>query len=551
MDVPYGETNASPRSDQIMTRVSEGRFDENLTLIVKEIMDEVLTNLDWWAGQVWWFLPGGFEQAAWQTSENAPGSFNNLSVISSLPTNVKHPTEFYLEPTILNLSDAHWLPNRDWLKDAGVRNLVMLDIVAEDRPSARLVFIVPSSKSLTAVAKQFLSAASVLLPKMVIRERARTELQFRATHDALTGLLNRRGLTNLLELATSPRNMLRSVMFIDLDKFKEINDAHGHPIGDELLVHIASQLGNTIRPTDALARIGGDEFVVVAGEVSSAADAEAFAKRLWKAIATQHTFSNGAKWNGTGSVGVAIWEPAENYLDVLRTADMLMYKAKKSGLGVQVQDLHALNQESDSLIEPIQVKQLVRLSDQTTCGYQVTVETVLRSPDSAQLGQLIADRLDLLANGAREEIWLRLPKSFWLDADRISGLLDQLRHHTGGANLSLVLACDLASYEARMVAREIFEQYAVTFVLDSFGTGTRDFDLLRLLEPIALVIDANSMQPNELSEDKASNFDWAGPKSVISIANVHKILSVAPSGATDNQLSSLASIGCDLGFINK
>ena len=113
-------------------------------------------------------------------------------------------------------------------------------------------------------------------------------------YDPLTGLLNRRGLNQLLELTPAVKKTLRAVLFIDLNKFKEVNDLFGHATGDELLIHVASELANQIRPTDALARIGGDEFVIVAAGVASPHAAELFAKRLWSAVAAPFTFTNGS-----------------------------------------------------------------------------------------------------------------------------------------------------------------------------------------------------------------------------------------------------------------
>lgn len=548
MENSFDDTGAiaTPSADQITTKVSQGRFDESLYAIVREIMDEVLTTLDWWAGQIWWFMPAGFEPGNWQTGPGAPINFALLAGSTFGADSTTWPEEIIKELTLISIDDATWLPNRSQLKRAGVRSIVVIDIIANDRPSVRLVFVVPSASALTVEAKLFLTASALLLPKMVIRERARTELHFRATHDALTGLLNRRGLNQLLEMQPTAKKNLRAVLFLDINKFKDINDTHGHEIGDELLHRVAKQLSSQIRPTDAVARIGGDEFVVIAAEVASAAGAAIFAKRLWGAVASSYKFANGASWHGSASIGVAIWHPGEKYVEVLRRADMLMYRAKNNDGGIEVEsDRPAVETDSSSASEPISISRIFSLTNSASAATQVSVETLLRSPDAAHLAGLIAAALAETEQEV-DDIWLKLPKSFWLDGDRITALLDALISHSVKAHISLVIASENASYEARMVAREIKEQYSVDLVVGAFGSGARDLELLALLEPSALVIDSHCLDRGKINPAKPEAFQWAEARSVLAICNELGIKSVAPSEANDTQTAILAKLGCNL-----
>ena len=161
------------------------------------------------------------------------------------------------------------------------------------------------------------------------------ELVFLATHDALTGLPNR---TLILDRIEQTLRRARSqqepvaALFVDLDNFKAINDSLGHGVGDELLCAVAERLEGVIRETDALGRMGGDEFVVVADGLSLAAGPELVAERLLEAF--RQPFALGEKGetlvHAKASIGIAtgVRSSAE---ELLRDADIAMYRAKWGG----------------------------------------------------------------------------------------------------------------------------------------------------------------------------------------------------------------------------
>ncbi len=175
-------------------------------------------------------------------------------------------------------------------------------------------------------------------------ERARTdeelsrrqeELAFMATHDQLTGLPNR---TLILDRAEQMFGRARrrqtpvAALFINLDNFTAINDTLGHAAGDELLQAIAARLDGVVRDADALGRLSGDEFVVLAEEVSLAAGAELIAERLHEALSAPFTLAAVAQTplTVTASIGIASGErPAAE--DLLRDADIAMHRAKWDG----------------------------------------------------------------------------------------------------------------------------------------------------------------------------------------------------------------------------
>jgi diguanylate cyclase (GGDEF)-like protein/PAS domain S-box-containing protein len=152
-------------------------------------------------------------------------------------------------------------------------------------------------------------------------------LAHEAQHDALTGLPNRRRMQDVLD-STLEQDAV-AVLFVDLDGFKPVNDAHGHEAGDELLRQVAHRLSACVREQDVLARVGGDEFVVLMPGVLATDDAEAMAARIRHAIA-QPFLIDGCDVRIGASVGLHVGAPAEDPDEVLRAADHSMYTAKKS-----------------------------------------------------------------------------------------------------------------------------------------------------------------------------------------------------------------------------
>jgi diguanylate cyclase (GGDEF)-like protein/PAS domain S-box-containing protein len=156
-------------------------------------------------------------------------------------------------------------------------------------------------------------------------------LRRQANCDALTGLANRFAFMEALALACAPDRTDRgglAVLFCDLDNFKRINDTYGHKAGDQLLQTVANGIELAVRPSDFVARIGGDEFCVLGYGLATPADAVALADRVRSHIAT----SRGASHRVGVSIGVAWTQADEVDADVLLTsADRAMYRAKRQG----------------------------------------------------------------------------------------------------------------------------------------------------------------------------------------------------------------------------
>nr|WP_136252770.1 diguanylate cyclase [Ningiella ruwaisensis] len=173
--------------------------------------------------------------------------------------------------------------------------------------------------------------------KRQIEQRKEIELKLihDAHHDALTGLPNRVMFNNRLELAISSKRRHGqhnyALLFVDLDRFKTINDTLGHHAGDEFLIEVAARLKQCKRSHDLLARLGGDEFVILVDSYNHLSDVEAIAQRIVDIVSRPFTIEKKEVYSGA-SVGVA--ELSETYTtadDALRDADAAMYQAKNLG----------------------------------------------------------------------------------------------------------------------------------------------------------------------------------------------------------------------------
>jgi len=165
-------------------------------------------------------------------------------------------------------------------------------------------------------------------------EEATAELSYHANHDALTGLPNRRLLTDRLEqaIAAARRKVEKiALLYIDLDGFKIVNDTLGHALGDVLLCEVVKRLRDRLRQCDTLARMGGDEFILIATGLKQADAVQTLAERLHEELRPPFRI-DGNELFVTASVGISIYpEQGREVAELLRKADAAMYDAKRQG----------------------------------------------------------------------------------------------------------------------------------------------------------------------------------------------------------------------------
>jgi diguanylate cyclase (GGDEF)-like protein len=156
-----------------------------------------------------------------------------------------------------------------------------------------------------------------------------------AYFDVLTGLPNRRMLTDRLGQSIPLAKRLQrsmAIMFIDLDRFKDVNDTFGHDAGDALLVEVARRFAGCIRASDTVARTGGDEFIVLLPEISTASDATAVADKLLEALRAPVSCLT-HMLEASASIGIAVLsaDNPDDSAELMKKADIAMYAAKQAG----------------------------------------------------------------------------------------------------------------------------------------------------------------------------------------------------------------------------
>jgi len=190
------------------------------------------------------------------------------------------------------------------------------------------------------------------------RKKAEQRIAFLAHHDALTGLANRAALIQKIEEAAARlrrRHEPFSVLLLDLDRFKEVNDTLGHPAGDTLLTEVATRLKSLLRETDVLARLGGDEFAVIqTGEAYQREAAKALAERILEILGKPFNIEGGDISIGT-SIGIALAPEHETGSDdLLKMADLALYRTKSAGrngycfFDAQMSEVASARQEIES-----------------------------------------------------------------------------------------------------------------------------------------------------------------------------------------------------------
>jgi diguanylate cyclase (GGDEF)-like protein len=226
---------------------------------------------------------------------------------------------FYGDAALFGRSDAVImpikLPEGEWVL-----------AVAPGRDSKTLSSLPDTFRVLGYIAAGAIALLLYILLKAIRRNR------FLALHDPLTGLANRRlfneELANAIETARY-RQSCFALLYIDLDGFKPVNDTYGHDAGDQLLMLIAKRLASRSRPTDRLARVGGDEFVVILQDVDSIEQARKAAEKLCQSIEEPMSLPAGTTLQIKASVGISLYPDDGRSADALIThADSVMYRAK-------------------------------------------------------------------------------------------------------------------------------------------------------------------------------------------------------------------------------
>lgn len=214
-----------------------------------------------------------------------------------------------------------------------VRRLARMTVLAEAVANGDLT-VRTDDKSLDELGRlsnAFDDMASALAEDIARRERMEAQLAYQATHDSLTGLPNRQQLIDEVDQLLMESSDQISVLFVDLDGFKEVNDRHGHGAGDELLIRVSERLRDVLRPADFLARLGGDEFVIVLQGLGLM-ESERLASRVVASLELPFIV-NDVEVAISASIGVSSASEERSSEQLIKEADIAMYRAKAMGKG--------------------------------------------------------------------------------------------------------------------------------------------------------------------------------------------------------------------------
>ncbi|MDD3354594.1 EAL domain-containing protein [Zoogloea sp.] len=415
------------------------------------------------------------------------------------------------------------------------------------------------------------------------RKRAEEELTHRATHDTLTGLPNRalirERLGNALQRSRRSGESV-ALLFLDLDGFKPINDTHGHEAGDALLQAIASRLLEQVRPGDTVARLAGDEFVVLCEKVDQPIAMSLLAVRI-NDIVRQPVHFQGTDLFVTGSVGVAIGNGNTHSADdLLRYADTAMYTVKEHGrdgwqffsetLQEQAQQRLTIINGLRSAIERQELSALFQPIVNAETGRIVGAELLLRwhpasgpvspavfIPVAEMTGTIVPIGLWVFREACRAEAEWRhrwgeaAPyvsvnvSARQLNEDSLVDEFSAILRETGANPANLLLEITetslMADVETNLRILRRLADLGLRVAVDDFGTGYSSLAQLTRLPVNVLKIDRAFVDSLEKSEESRTII-----RAVIGIGRSLNLKLVAEGVETAGQRRELCTYGCDL-----
>jgi diguanylate cyclase (GGDEF)-like protein len=416
-------------------------------------------------------------------------------------------------------------------------------------------------------------------------QAANDELQKRAFADALTGLPNRllfedRLIHALLRLDRT--NHLRvvdrlAVLFVDLDGFKPINDSFGHAAGDVILRGAADRLRQQARESDTVARVGGDEFLILLEDVTDVAACITMANRVLESLSQPFEVS-GKKVQITCSIGIVVHPDHGERTKLVANADAAMYAAKRAGGGsYALFEPHMGSDASEQLELQTDLRQAIDRGQLAlhyqpkidgTRGQISGVEALLRwtHPKHGMVSPLVfialAERFGLIgrlgnwvineacrqmAEWARSGLRMRVAINLSVHQLRESGLAERIEHallfHGLDASQLLCEITESVAMEDIKATQRTFDGLArigVYLSIDDFGTGYSSLNYLRQLPAQQLKIDRSFVNDLETSEDAR-----AVVSAVVSLAHALGLRVVAEGVETEGQRDILLAMDCD------
>jgi diguanylate cyclase (GGDEF)-like protein len=468
------------------------------------------------------------------------------------------------------------------LLEQGVVSGMNAVIEGHERPFGVLTAHSAHQRSFSPDDVNFLVAVANVLSAAVERHRKEEITRHAALHDPLTGLPNRALVLDRLDLALARRRrdgIDVAMLMLDLDRFKIINDSLGHAAGDDLLLALASRLRGSMRPSDTVGRLSGDEFVVVCERPAGVRHVVALAERIGEAVSRPFELASGEHFL-TASIGIAMAEGAEDTSSsLLRDADAAMYRAKQRGPGryevfdatVRAQVLARLRTETElrqaldegllrvhyqpimelSRGKPVAVEALVRwehprrglvppqdfvqIAEETGLIFELGRHVLEAACEQAASWQRsLGCPLRMFVNVSGHQLANPLFPLEVADIAAASGML------AGTLGLEVTESVLIDEAGGSMTVLSELDSRGVRLVLDDFGTGYSSLSYLRRFPLDGVKVDRSFTDGID-----GSRQDAAIMKAILEMCRALGLTVIAEGVESEGQLRQLQALGCE------
>ncbi len=429
--------------------------------------------------------------------------------------------------------------------------------------------------------KELEAIRSSMVQTFVRLDREKSELYRMARTDALSGLANRNALEEYMQrlIADAERNRREfAFIFLDLDHFKTVNDALGHNIGDELLQGVAAVIREVLRTNDFVARVGGDEFVIVLHQYQSLPELTGIIERIQKRLTATWVVQS-HPINITSSVGIALYpKDGTDVVSLMQHSDIAMYEAKKAGraqfhfftkaLNVKVQKVIALDKAMREALKRNEYQLYYQPKTDIRTGKIVGAEALIRwiSPKDGlimpsafiplaeengfivELGEwVLAEAMRQQKQWAQEGVDINISINVATKQlltpnfeEMFLGLLETYEADSPRIDIEITEYLFLEQSRNNLAVLEMIRDRGMTISLDDFGTGYSSLSYLKKF-PI-----------NNLKIDKVFADDYNTPEgavfleTIVKMGQTLKMNIVAEGVESEEQLAYLKKIGCDV-----
>jgi diguanylate cyclase (GGDEF)-like protein/PAS domain S-box-containing protein len=483
---------------------------------------------------------------------------------------------------IADISNDPGLQRRELVAKAGLHGAFAFPLIASNQVLGVMEFFHRDVREPDATLIQIAESIGSQIGQFIVRMQAEEAVKYVALHDSVTHLPNRVMFNQRLEqaIAQAQRHARKlALMFIDLDRFKVINDTLGHEIGDVLLREVAERLKNNLRGGDIVARLGGDEFVVLLEDVDATGGINSVAEKLTVAMTASFTVAD-REVHVTGSIGISMYPAdARDARSLMKYADIAMYRAKEQGRNtfqfysdqINMHSVERLTLESqlrsalerDELV--LHYQPVIEAKSGTIVGMEALVRWQHREGDLLPPGKFIEIAEDtglivpigawVLNSACRQQrLWLEhglppiriavnlSPRQFVHRHlfDDIAAAIRSTHFEPNWLELELTESTVMHNAQRAVALLTELKQMGIAISIDDFGTGYSSLAYLKRFPIDGLKIDRSFVSdvPNDSS-------NTAITQAIIAMAHSLGLKVTAEGVENAEQVSFLRQHGCD------